>query len=347
VHAKNTLDITYIAAAERQHGAEVHPQHKVEGIRPATDKGTGYHVDFQVLTADRRATVDRGSVYAQKVIVAAGTLGTTELLLRCRDQLRTLPRLSAALGTRFSGNGDMLFAGAWNTKTAIDPAQGPSITAVIDCSTDEHAIHIEDLGFPDPMFWLLEGVLPPGPGRLRRALSLIGQYLTRSLGLGTAPSRITDQIGALLAGGRTNHFLPYLGMGSDAADGKLRLRDGQLDIDWSHRKSRAMFREMEKAMRRISDQTGGKYETSFLWRWPSRKLLTAHPLGGAVIGTDERDGVVNHAGEVWNYPGLYVTDGACIPSALSVNPSLTIAAVAERAATWMIHGRERAPSDPA
>jgi cholesterol oxidase len=48
---------------------------------------------------------------------------------------------------------------------------------------------------------------------------------------------------------------------------------------------------------------------------------------------------------VWNYPGLYVTDGAAIPSALAVNPSLTIAAVAERAAFWMINGRDRVPGD--
>src|SRR6185436_2685564 len=55
VHAKNTLDITYIALAERKHGAEVYPLHKVDGLRPATDRG-GYHVDFRVLTADRAET---------------------------------------------------------------------------------------------------------------------------------------------------------------------------------------------------------------------------------------------------------------------------------------------------
>ncbi|HEY4186323.1 MAG TPA: GMC oxidoreductase, partial [Polyangia bacterium] len=57
------------------------------------------------------------------------------------------------------------------------------------------------------------------------------------------------------------------------------------------------------------------------------------------------DGVVNHRGEVWNYPGLYVTDGASLPSALAVNPSLTIAAIAERASQWMLYGRERTGAD--
>ena len=82
-------------------------------------------------------------------------------------------------------------------------------------------------------------------------------------------------------------------------------------------------------MRRLSEARGARYVTSFLWKWPTRKLLTAHPLGGCAIGESDADGVVNHRGEVWNYPGLYVTDGAAVPSALSVTPSLTIAALAE------------------
>jgi cholesterol oxidase len=196
------------------------------------------------------------------------------------------------------------------------------------------------------MLWFIEGALPPGPERLWRTVKLAARYVARSLGIGTEKSRITDEIGTFLSGGRTNRFLPYLGMGTDAADGKLRLRDGELDVVWSHRGSRKMFRQMEDAMRRISRETGGTYKTSFLWRWPWRKLTTAHPLGGCVMGTDPADSVVNHAGEVWNYPELYVTDGASIPSAISVNPSLTIGAVAERAASWMLHGRERAAGDP-
>lgn len=343
--SKNTLDITYIAEAERTYGAEVFPLHRVEAIRPANGS-EGYDVDFEVLTSDRRATGETGTVHGRRVVIAAGTLGTSELLLRCRDRLRTLPRLSRALGRRFSGNGDFLFAGAIGTRAAMDPAYGPSITAVADCSTEEHSIHIEDLGYPDPMLWFLEGALPPGRNRLVAYARLALRYLRRSLGLGGRSSRISDGIGDLLRGGRTNHFLPYLGMGSDAADGVLALRDDAIDVRWSHRASRDMFRQMEAAMRRISAQTGGEYVTSFLWRWPWRKLVTAHPLGGCAMADSEADGVVNHAGEVWKYPGLFVTDGASIPSALSVNPSLTIGAVAERAAFWILHGRERRLSDP-
>jgi choline dehydrogenase-like flavoprotein len=76
-----------------------------------------------------------------------------------------------------------------------------------------------------------------------------------------------------------------------------------------------------------------------------RKILTAHPLGGCAMGDDPAASVVNDRGEVWNNPGLCVVDGSIIPSALAVNPSLTIAAIAERAAHWMAHGTEMTTTD--
>jgi cholesterol oxidase len=340
VHAKSTLDINYLGLAERMHGAVVWPLCKASLIRPADDEGEGYHVDFVRLDAGLAEADRRGSVYGRQVVVAAGALGSTELLLRSAREHRTLPKISGALGRGFSGNGDMLFAGAINTPLPVDPANGPSITAIVDCSTEAHAISIEDLGLPDPMLWFAEASLPPGRRRLLGYLRLLGRYVASSLGLAPRESRVSDEIGRLLRGGRTVHFLPFLGMGSDAADGRLFLCDGELDLDWDHKASRPMFDAMEKAMRQIALATGGEWSRSFLWRWPVRKLLTAHPLGGCTIGDDADTSVVNHTCEVWGYPGLFVVDGAAIPSALAVNPSLTIAAVAERAAFWMLHGRD-------
>jgi len=338
--AKNTLDVNYLALAE-MHGAKTWPLHRADCVRPATDRGVGYYVDFERMEPGLDDGDRRGSVYGTKVVVAAGALGSSELLLRSAQVHKTLPKISAALGTRFSGNGDMLFAGAIRTPEPIDPVVGPSITALVDCSTDEHTITVEDLGLPDPMLWFVEGALPPGLGRFLETLRLLGRYLANSLGLSPRSSRASDELAKLLRGGRTVHMLPFLGMGTDAADGRLFLDDGQLDLAWDHKASRSMFRSMEKSMRAIAEATGGDWNPSLLWRWPTRKLLTAHPLGGCVMGDDAETSVVNHACEVWNYPGLFVTDGAAIPSALAVNPSLTIAAVAERAAHWMLHGRER------
>lgn len=99
-------------------------------------------------------------------------------------------------------------------------------------------------------------------------------------------------------------------------------------------------------MKDLSTGLGGKYVTSLLWRWPIRKLLTAHPLGGCIIGDTIEASVVNHCGEVWNYPGLFVSDGSVIPTALSVNPSMTIGAIAERTAFWILNHREMGTNDP-
>ena len=342
VHAKNTLDLNYIPLAEK-HGAQVYPLHSVDKIAPEPEGG--YTVSFRRYDENQPDSWQRGSVVGRQVIVSAGTLGSTELLLKCRDEYKTLPRLSQALGTRFSGNGDFLLAGTLDADREIDPGWGPPITAYADFSTANNKITIEDLGLPDPFFWFLEGAMPSG-NRLANLARFVMTYLAQSVGLKSGSSRVRDEINSLFAGGKTTRFLPYLGMGTDAADGVLRLRNGSIDIRWSHRRSRLVFREIEEAMRELGRGVNGRYVTSLLWRWPMRKLLTAHPLGGCIVGDSMEQGVVNHYGQVWNYPGLYVADGSVIPSALSVNPSMTIAAVAERTAFWILHDRELLAKDP-
>jgi cholesterol oxidase len=98
-------------------------------------------------------------------------------------------------------------------------------------------------------------------------------------------------------------------------------------------------------MKELSRAAGGKYITSLLWKWPFRRLLTAHPLGGCAMGDDPETSVVKETGEAWRYPGLYISDGSIIPTALAVNPSLTISALAERIAFRMVHRREMDAGD--
>ena len=221
----------------------------------------------------------------------------------------------------------------------MDPGWGPPITAKATVRSGNHLLTIEDLGLPDSFFWFVEGLMPMPANRLRRLLGALGTYLRITLGLGGA-SRLSLEVDRIASGGRTSHFMPFLGMGNDAANGTMRLSKGELDILWSHGPNRELYRAMKEAMTRISESAGGKFMDSFLWRWPLRKILTAHPLGGCSMGNDAVTSVVNHRGEVWGYPNLYVADGAVIPTALAVNPSLTISALAERTAHWMIHDRE-------
>jgi cholesterol oxidase len=333
VHAKNTLDLNYIPLAE-QNGAEVYPLHLVEKIEPVDPvESNGYRVHFRQFSQGGGDS-QMGSVVGRKVIISAGSLGSTEILLRCRDLHRTLPNLSPALGTKFSGNGDFLLAGTLEANREVDPASGPSITAGVDFSTAKNRILVQDLGFPDPFLWYLEASLPV-PSRLKNLHIFIKKYLMRTIGLSNA-SAFTDGADKLFQGGVTPRFLPYLGMGTDAADGRMGLSGGNMEIKWDSSHSREMFDEMETAMKQLSRGIGGKYMTSILWGWPFRKLLTAHPLGGCVMSDDKSEGVVNEYGEVWNYPNLYVSDGSIIPTALSVNPSATISALSERIADHLV-----------
>jgi len=188
--------------------------------------------------------------------------------------------------------------------------------------------------------------LPPGdPGSTVDwgALARLGGTLVLLMAVGRLPA-VCD---ALVAGGRTPRTMPYLGMGTDSADGVLTLREGEIDIAWRPHRNRSLYREIEKLMAEVSTGAGGRFATSFLWRWPMRKALTAHPLGGCAMGDDPRTSVVDHRGQVWGHPGLYVVDGSMMPAALAVNPSLTITALGERAAFWITHGREMTAVDRA
>jgi cholesterol oxidase len=314
----------------------VFPLHAVDAIEPVE---RGYRVRFRRSRDGAPAERTPGEVLGRRVIVAAGALGTSELLLRCRDELRTLPRLGPALGTAVSLNGNLLGSGAIDTARMIDPGQGLPILAKIEYAVGEDLITIEDLGLPDSFFWFLEGALPPRWPRLRGLLDLAVDYLARALGL-SRRDRVSREIDRLVAGGRTPHFLPLLGIGTDAGDGEFRLRRGELALVWSHRRSQPMFEQMDRLMRELAAAPGGRDLPSPRWRWPLRKPRTGPAHGGAVIGGDPQHSVAGPTGEVWGYPGLYVADGAAIPSALAVNPSLTIGALAERVAFWILHGRE-------
>jgi cholesterol oxidase len=340
-HAKNSLDLNYLALAER-HGAQVHPLHQADVIEPSPDGG--YRLGFDHLDPDRPGQSHRGWVSAETVIIAAGTLGSNTLLLRCRDLHGTLPNVSPMLGQRFSGNGDMLLAGTL-TDRDVDSTRGPSITAGADFSTPNQQIYIEDLGFPDPVIWFIEGMLANAAPTLN-LLRWAKLFLQGSLGIHGATGRLIHERERLFGGGRTRGFLPYLGMCQDAGDGRFVLdRQGRLDLQWNPRNSLRNLCETEEALRALSSSLGGVYLPSPLWTPPLRELLTAHPLGGCVMADHPDRGVVNSYGEVYGYPGLFVADGSIVPTPLSRNPSATISALAERAAFHLLHGRDLRAGD--
>ena len=85
----------------------------------------------------------------------------------------------------------------------------------------------------------------------------------------------------------------------------------------------------------LSTATGANFSVPINWRW-LRSLITVHPLGGCRIGSGAHEGVVDHRGEVFGYPNLFVSDGSLLPGAVGHNPSMTIAALAERNAEILL-----------
>jgi cholesterol oxidase len=314
VRAKNTLDLNYIPRAE-QHGAQVRPLHLVRSI--------GYRVMFDRIEGGRLIA---GEVRAGRVVLAAGSLGTTELLLRCRDQYRTLPNISRLLGQGWSANANVLTPDLYPKSTPVEQSIGPTISGGLDFmdgSVGGQRFFVEDDGFPNLMLNAVRAKLRRG------AFSLLGQALRAHLARGEGELNPLGKV------------MMWLGEGVDAADGRLYLGRPwfwpwrqELKLDWNVERSRPVIEAILAAHGRLSKANGGSLQIPWYWTM-LRSLVTVHPLGGCRMGQTASDGVVDHRGEVFGYPNLFVADGSVMPVPVGRNPSMTIAAIAERSAQLM------------
>ena len=156
-NARNTLDLNYLTVAER-HGAGIRPLHLVRFIKPT---GRSYTVYFDKIDRNN-GTFFRGEAVAPIVVVAAGSLGSTELLLRCRDEYKSLPDISRYLGYNWGSNGDLLTPAFYPFRT-VNPSVGPTITSAIDFldqSPFGEQLFVEDGGFPKEIFRNLPRLMP-------------------------------------------------------------------------------------------------------------------------------------------------------------------------------------------
>jgi cholesterol oxidase len=356
IHAKNTLDLNYLWLAERA-GAEVHSRRNVVAIERNGPDHPQHPGGYTVVYEDVRWRPFGGQVSARRLILAAGALGSTELLLRAKRGFRggkrgapALPALSDRLGSCFSGNGDF---GAMATRTNRDtaPMVGPTITAKLNYADERvgHGFLIEDGGLPD----ILRAHLRRLPGELaiwRRVLRAI-----KDIGWGNADRRVVEGLFGWLDFETVRDSLPFLVMGHDAADGSMDLDDdGMLTLNWPHAASMDLWRGIEETVRRISEAPPPGFDGNSVFNptWALKKqLITVHPLGGCPMGASPEEGVVDHVGRVFGYPELYVLDAAIVPSAVGANPSKTIGALAERVMDHLIRSdpdlaREPAPAPP-
>jgi cholesterol oxidase len=383
IDAKNSLDKNYLHLAQAE-GAEIRAMCEAECIEPLP--GGGYRIDYKRWVGE--PTVGRrwlrrwfprriqpsdgaGSITARRVVVAAGCVGSTELLLRCRDQHRTLPSLSPALGSRYTTNGNFIslmlpFRGVafgWLgfvvalVGVVLQSAWLVGIGALAYFATvlfsrgpfdpDLGTTNSDYLRFrgPDgkgPVF--VESGRYPTPARLAAVvvMGLFGAYRPhryRTIVRVSSWARSLPPF-SLLA---RSWPIPLLQMGRDHAVGRFEL-DGQGDavIHYEPAENQDFYAYLDRLGRRVARAAKAYWLPNALFRLTGR-LEVSHNQGGVPMAENADQGVVDHAGRVFGYDDLMVLDGSIIPVSPGPNPALTILALAERAMSIVVEQRSVGP----
>ena len=324
-NAKNTLPKNYLYFAEKN-GADIKSEVEVVDVKPLTAPTTDarYEITYRPSTSPIKPQT---KVYARNVIFSAGVMGTMKLLLSLRDVKKSLPKLSGRLGTMVRTNSEGLL-GSVARKSDINYSEGVSISSIYN---HDEMTRVEPVRYPDGSS-LMRFLAAPLIARDVNVPVRILRFLWWSL---THP---IDFAKALILPGWAHNVTILLVM--QHADNRMRFRIG--------RSLFTLFRTGmvadEEPGYLINAQVEGSHEITrnFAKRTNGVPLgsvgenllglpTTAHILGGAPMGQNSEDGVVNENFEVHNYEGLYIIDGSIMPANPGVNPSLTITALAEYA----------------
>jgi cholesterol oxidase len=338
--SKNTLLMNYLPDAV-DHGAEIYTGTSVRWL----ERNNGRWIVHYMLPDSGRGAFDAPDMFvsADVVVLSAGTLGSTEILLRSRQH--GLPT-SDRLGHHFTGNGDVLAFG-YNTSRRIDgighghhdPAGrapvGPCITGIVDLREQpelRHGMVIE------------EGSVPGALARfLPETLAAIAHGGVNTVaGLAAHVRQRERELESMVLGpyaGAVRNTQTYLVMTHDQDAGLLRLEDDRVTVDWERVGDEHIFQLVDERLRSATAGIEGIHVRDPLWsRLAGNSLVTVHPLGGCVMGDDAALGVVDGRQRVYAgaagrdvHEGLYVADGSVVPCPLGVNPLLTISALSERA----------------
>ena len=346
IGAKTTVASTYLADAAA-FGAEIFTEMRVLSLSKDPD-GTwqvwlrpGYWED---------GGAQKISLQADIVVLGAGTLGSTEILLRSQTQGLAF---SDWLGSRFTSNGDVVAMaysndipvngiGVGNPPNANVPPVGQAVNALVDMRDDpkvRDGLAICECALPSSFAAMLPALLAPGG-------ALFGEHASRSVSDAlNAAARAGESLVKGAYEGAVHNTQTFLAVGHDAGNGLMRLENDRMTIEWINGPGQRVFQRIEAALKTAAEATGGSFMRNPAFeRILGGNLMTVHPLGGCTMGADRSSGVVNHKGQVFDagpaaapnavHTGLYVSDGAVVPCPLGIHPLLTITALAERA---MIH----------
>jgi cholesterol oxidase len=335
VGAKNTTLMNYLPDAYN-HRAEIYTEANVNYI---TRNGDGqWNVHFETKFKRKKF------IHAGIVILGGGTLGSTEILLRSREEGL---RVSSCLGHRFTGNGDFLGIG-YNTDFKIrgvalgkhpvifpnEQRVGPTITGAIDLRRVPigEAMIIEEGAIPAPLGQIARWLCPWLACLCGRETERSISEFCRQVARGCESAFCGPYTGAM------RNTQTYLVMSHDDDGGQMYLENNRLRIAWPHVGEEWNFKHINQCLEVATKPLGGVYLKEPIWtKDAGLELITVHPLGGCIMADCAERGVVNHKGLVFDgtsgpstHKGLYVCDGSTIPTSLGVNPLLTISALAER-----------------
>jgi enediyne biosynthesis protein E9 len=354
--AKNTVTTNYLASAQRL-GVRVRPNRRVEQVRRSRPNADGYrYVVSASKMEDAASNPSRqpsGSeeIECKVLIMAAGAMGTPPILMRSRG---ALPSLSGHVGSHLGVNGDHVGA------LEYDPRKIRSLLGLprygqfykgkpITTMTYDFWVGRRDHRFDGTRFTLQEIFL-----------SALTNFLYDD---GRAPSGEPSFFGLQKKGSLSSWSdrIELLAMVEDTMDGRFVLPPppggglsssnggpivvGTYDYQFSEQSIRV--RELaDRAMKQVGERNG---LARFLKLTESRGAYVAHPLGGCRMADSKEVGVVNDRCEAFDNEGLFCMDSSAIPTSLGVNPSLTIAAVCERAAAHLTGDGQRLglPARPA
>ncbi|MFL6138378.1 MAG: GMC oxidoreductase [Frankiaceae bacterium] len=331
--AKNRLDANYLHLAERA-GAVVHAESEVVDLRPLAS-GAGYAVDARRPGSGRRTPVR--TLTAEHVVLSAGALGTQRLLhdLVARGRL---PRLSRRLGHVTRTNSEAIL-GAKARTADVDYSGGVAITSSFYPEPDTHVEPVR-YGKGDNLMGAFGTVLVDGDGRMPRWLRTFATIARRPAAFVRAVSlrRWSERtIVLLVMQTRDNSIRVRRKRGLLGARLTSEQDAGRPNPTW--------LPVANDVARRVAARIGGDAGNS----WNEVLLgmpMTAHILGGCVIGSSPRSGVVDAYHRAYGHEGLHVVDGSAVTANPGVNPSLTITAMAERAMSYWPNKGEPDPRPP-
>jgi cholesterol oxidase len=333
--AKGTLQTNYLPAA-RARGAVIFAGIEVDRIER---RRGGWRVHYDALSEGRRIAK---WIDADHVIVAGGSLGSTDIMMR---SAAAGLRVSEAIGTRVSANGDMMgfcYNGDASTNLLgeshekVTRSVGNALMSVIDYRGEfARGPDLQD------RFLLLEGTIPVGlANTVAKALALasigfageLSDAQRERIEKDLADPTSHDPDGALA------HSTLYLACGHDDSGGRYVYRsDARPKIVWKGVGDARFVKTIAEEIKGATALRGGYYMPNPRQQIFGGRIIAPHPLGGCPMGDDAKRGVVDHLGRVFDpaggvYPGLFVLDGSVIPRSLAATPLLTICALAERSA---------------